>query len=79
MLKTMNEKTIKVQLIGFLPALTLILITLRLCGVIDWWWPWVLAPIWGPPVLGVLLVVAVFVIVFIASFAFTLVQKFLNR
>ena len=27
-------------------ALTLIFITLKLCGVIDWSWVWVLSPIW---------------------------------
>ena len=27
-------------------ALTLIFITLKLCGIIDWSWVWVLSPIW---------------------------------
>jgi hypothetical protein len=34
--------------IKFLPALTLIFITLKLCEVITWSWLWVLAPLWGP-------------------------------
>ena len=32
--------------IGFTGALTLIFITLKLCGVINWGCLWVLAPIW---------------------------------
>lgn len=32
--------------IGFTGALTLIFITLKLCGVINWGWLWVLAPLW---------------------------------
>ena len=34
--------------IGFLGILTLIFITLKLTGHIDWSWWWVLAPIWIP-------------------------------
>lgn len=32
--------------IGFTGLLTLIFITLKLCGVIAWSWVWVLAPLW---------------------------------
>ena len=32
--------------IGFLGALTLAFIVLKLCGVIAWPWMWVLSPIW---------------------------------
>lgn len=32
--------------IGFAGLLTLIFITLKLCGVISWSWVWVLAPLW---------------------------------
>lgn len=32
--------------IGFCSALTLIFITLKLCGVINWSWIWVLSPLW---------------------------------
>ena len=34
--------------IGFLGLLTIVFITLRLCGVIKWSWWLVLAPIWAP-------------------------------
>lgn len=32
--------------IGFTGLLTLLFITLKLCGVIGWSWLWVLCPIW---------------------------------
>ena len=48
--------------LGFCGVLTLIFITLKLCGVIEWSWLWVLAPLWIETAL-VLLVVAVVVTV----------------
>lgn len=32
--------------IGFFGLLTIVFITLKLCGVINWSWLWVLSPIW---------------------------------
>lgn len=32
--------------IGFVGLLTIVFITLKLTGVIDWSWWWVLSPIW---------------------------------
>lgn len=32
--------------LGFTGVLTLIFITLKLCGVISWSWVWVLSPLW---------------------------------
>ena len=43
--------------LGFVEALGLLLIALKLCGVITWRWLWVLAPLWGQ-----LIVFAVFLI-----------------
>lgn len=34
--------------VGLLPLLTVAFVVLRLCGVIDWSWWWVLAPTWIP-------------------------------
>lgn len=48
--------------IGFFGLLTLLFIGLKLGGVIDWSWLWVLAPLWAP-VVGVLGVLAVAFIV----------------
>ena len=44
--------------VGFFGLLGIVFITLKLCGVIDWEWWLVLAPIWVP-------VLVVFVVVFI--------------
>lgn len=46
--------------ISFAGALTLLFIGLRLSGVIDWPWVWVLAPLWISAV--VVLVLGLFVI-----------------
>lgn len=32
--------------VGFTGLLTIVFITLKLCGVITWSWLWVLSPIW---------------------------------
>lgn len=45
--------------LGFGDVLTLIFITLQLCGVIHWSWVWVLSPIWIPIFLGLLIAVVV--------------------
>jgi hypothetical protein len=38
--------------VGFCGALTILFIALKLCGVINWHWAWVLAPLWvGPAIL----------------------------
>jgi ATP/ADP translocase len=39
--------------IGFFGLLAIVFITLKLIGIIDWSWIWVLAPLWCPPVLAV--------------------------
>lgn len=39
--------------VGFFGLLAIIFITLKLIGIIDWSWIWVLAPLWCPPVLAV--------------------------
>ena len=33
--------------VGFFGLLTIVFVTLKLIGVIDWSWVWVLAPLWG--------------------------------
>lgn len=51
---------------GLLSVLVVVFITLKLCGVIDWSWWWVLAPFWIPlAVLGLLVLLATFL--FVAS------------
>lgn len=40
--------------IGFCGVLTIVFIVLKLVGVINWSWLWVLSPIWIPIILAVL-------------------------
>ena len=50
-----NDKAVTVLGgIGFLDALTLLFIALKLCKVINWSWWWVLAPFWGQFALGII-------------------------
>lgn len=47
--------------VDFLGFLALIFITLKLCHIIDWSWMWVLAPIWIP--FSIVLVVGLIVLI----------------
>ena len=53
----MSDTQVQAGGIGFLPLLTLVFITLKLCGVINWSWWWVLSPTLIP--LGIILVLLV--------------------
>ena len=48
--------------IGFIGLLTIVFITLKLCGVISWSWVWVLAPAWIGLAVAILIVIAVAII-----------------
>lgn len=48
--------------IGFTGLLTIAFIVLKLCGVIDWAWVWVLAPLWISTALAVVLIVLAVVV-----------------
>ena len=56
-----NEKTTSSE-IGFGSALLLTFIILKLVGVIDWSWWWVLSPIWIPVVLLMAASILLFVV-----------------
>ena len=45
--------------IGFVGLLTVVFVTLKLVGKIDWSWWWVLAPIWISASLGIVLLISV--------------------
>lgn len=45
--------------IGFFGLLALIFIVLKLCGVIYWSWWWVLAPLWIPVAIVVVIALVV--------------------
>lgn len=52
--------------IGFIGLLTIVFITLKLLGKIDWSWWWVLSPLWIP--VGVVIVILLIVgIVFLIA------------
>lgn len=48
--------------IGFTGLLALVFITLKLCGIISWSWWWVLAPLWIPFILIVLIALFIAII-----------------
>jgi Na+/glutamate symporter len=60
--------------VGFTGLLLLLFIALKLCGVIDWMWLWVLAPLWIP--LTVFLVILTIALVaFLIGFAVVSVEE----
>jgi len=48
--------------IGFTGLLTIVFITLKLLGVINWSWLWILSPIWINIILIVLVIITMVVI-----------------
>lgn len=46
--------------VGFVGLLQLVFIILKLCGVIDWSWGWVLAPLWMSAILVTLIIALMF-------------------
>ena len=57
------KKEIKINIgFGFVEALAVAFIVLKLCGIISWSWLWVLSPIWLQLILGAIGLIA-FVIV----------------
>ena len=59
----MEKKTdITVGSTGFVGILQVAFIVLKLCGVIDWSWIWVLAPLWISFAIGILSII-IFVII----------------
>lgn len=60
----MNDKSVRVSSGISLSGLTFIVfLVLKLCGVIDWSWWWVTAPLWGP---FALLIAGLFIYIMIA-------------
>ena len=57
--------------IGFMGALAIAFIVLKLTEVIDWAWIWVLVPIWGALAIGI----AVFIIYVVVVLLITVVQS----
>lgn len=53
---------------GFCGLLTIAFIVLKLCGVIDWSWIWVLAPLWIAVAFGLLVAIIGAIIVGVVAF-----------
>lgn len=51
--------------IGFCGLLAVALIVLKLTGVINWSWLWVLAPIWIPTAVTIAIIVIVLIVVLV--------------
>lgn len=49
--------------IGFFGLLGIVFIVLKLCKVITWSWFWVIAPLWMPTAIVVLILVIIFLVV----------------
>ena len=60
---------------SFVSLLAVAFIVLKLCGVIDWAWIWVLAPVWIP----FALVFAIIVVMFVVAFIITIVKRISDR
>ena len=53
--------------IGFTGLLTIVFIVLKLIGIIDWPWIWVLSPIWISILLGIVTIIVFALIVWFVS------------
>lgn len=47
---------------GFLDALLIVFIVLKLCGVINWSWWWVTAPLWIPIILILIILLGALIV-----------------
>jgi hypothetical protein len=62
-----NKTVIKRQGLGLGTVLTIIFIVLKLVGVIEWSWVWVLAPVWIGAIFSLALVLIGLLITVIAA------------
>jgi hypothetical protein len=66
----MEDKKVIVRRTGltFLDVLTIAFVVLKLCGVITWSWVWVLAPLWIPISLVLVILFIVWLVFFIRGY-----------
>ena len=48
--------------VSFAGLLTVAFIVLKLCGIINWSWVWVLAPIWISAIIVVIILIVLFIV-----------------
>ena len=65
----MSQTTSSNNGIGFFGLLTILFIGLKLTGVIDWTWWWVLSPLWISGIIGFVVLVLMFLIVALIRWA----------
>lgn len=64
-----NNQQINIKLPGsFIGLLTILFIGLKLTNYIDWSWLWVLAPLWVPITLILLIALAILCLYFIVKY-----------
>lgn len=52
---------------GLQTVLTIIFVVLKLVGVVDWSWWWVLSPLWIPPLIAIVLMIIFSIVVGLSS------------
>lgn len=63
-----NEKKAKVKFPSLSTILGVVFIVLKLCGVIEWSWVWVLAPFWIGAIITILTLVFVTTVAAISAY-----------
>ena len=63
-----NEKKAKVKFPSLSTILGVVFIVLKLCGVIEWSWVWVLAPFWIGAIITILTLVFVTLVAAITAY-----------
>lgn len=53
--------------IGFISALQIAFIVLKLCKVINWSWLWVLSPLWISTILGIIFIIIIGILLIISD------------
>ena len=61
------DKEVTYNGIGFAGLLTIVFIVLKLCGVINWSWVWVLSPLWISFGLGIIFITILLIILVFVS------------
>ena len=63
-MRTNNNRNNAGRGVGFCGVLTIVFIVLKLVGVIDWPWIWVLSPIWISFIIAIIVFIIVIIVVY---------------
>lgn len=63
-----NEKKAKVKFPSLSTILGVVFVVLKLCGVIEWSWVWVLAPFWIGAIITILTLIFVTMVAAITAY-----------